>query len=332
MKITIRDIARMTELSIATVSRVLNDKPDVSEQARQKVLDIIREHNYNPNSIARGLALSRTDSIGLILPDITNPFFPEMARGVESKAKDLGYSVILADIKNDNSALIDTVNFLRTKQVDGIIIVQWSNAFSAELDQIVKESELPIVAIDREQGTSYVNFDNYASGCMAVSCLLEHGHRKIAHITGDLRTLSAQKRLEGYRDCLAEQGISINDAWIVEGDYTLEGGCRAMKRLLALEDRPSAVFAANDMEAIGAFDAISFAGLSVPEDISVIGHDDISFASIVRPKLTTVSVPRYELGVACVEALHTMLDKKKGNPEICNLTAHLSIRDSVGSK
>jgi len=329
VKITIRDIARMTNLSTATVSRVLNNKPDVSEQAREKVMEVIQQHNYNPNSVARGLALNRTNTIGLILPDITNPFFPELARGVESRAKDLGYSVILTDIKNDNAALIETVDFLRTKQVDGIIIVQWSNSFSKELEQTVNESDLPIVAIDREEGKSYVNFDNFSSGYQAAKFLIDQGHVDIGHITGDMATLAAQKRYEGFRNCLVEHGIPFNEEWIYQGDFTLESGYKGMATLLGKERKPSAVFAANDMLAIGAYDAVNDAGLSIPEDISIIGHDDISFASIVRPKLTTISVPRYELGMSCVDALHLLMGKKQKEPQVCNHGGTLSIRDSV---
>ncbi|NLA92183.1 MAG: LacI family transcriptional regulator, partial [Spirochaetales bacterium] len=325
MKITIRDIARMTNLSVATVSRVLNNKPDVSDEARELVLSTMKEHNYNPNFMARALTLKKTDSIGLILPEITNPFFPEMAKGVENRAKELNYSVILANLNSDNSSLMETINFLKSKQVDGIVIVQWSQEFAPA----IQDDDFPIVAIDREEGKSYVNFDNYGSGYQATSFLISKGHTEIAHLTGDLDTLSAQKRLAGYKRCLGEYGIAINEQFIVEGDFSLESGYEGMQQLLKSTTLPTAVFAANDMVAIGAYDAITEKGLSVPEDISIVGHDDISFASIVRPKLTTVSVPRYELGVACIDVLHTLLAQKAKEPKTVNLQPELKIRDSA---
>lgn len=326
---TIRDIARMTNLSTATVSRVLNNKPDVSEQARQGVLAVVKKFNYNPSSVARGLALSKTYTIGLILPDITNPFYPELARGVESRAKELGYSVILSDIKNNHLALVDTVNLLQSKQVDGIIIVQWSSLFSKELDQIIDESDSPIIAIDRENGKSYVQFDNVSSAYQAVLYLISQGHTNIAHITGDLKTLSAQKRYEGYVQCLHDHGIKLRNEWIVEGDFTLQSGFKGMSKILEQPIPPTALFAANDLIAIGAYDAIAAAGLIIPDDISIIGHDDISFASIIRPKLTTVHVPKGELGEAFVNALYAMIEDKSKEPEVVILPSHLSLRDSV---
>jgi len=329
VKITIRDVARLTNLSTATVSRVLNNKPDVSEEARKTVLGIIEKYNYNPSSIARGLALKKTNTIGLILPDITNPFYPELARGVEMRAKDLGYSVILSDIKNDHLALVETVSFLQSKQVDGIIITQWSTLFSKELEKIIKESDVPIVSIDREGGKSCVDFDDFDSAYRAVSYLVTQGHTKIAHITGDLRTYSAQKRYEGYLQCLADNNIEVSKKWVYEGEFTLKSGYAGMTEILKSPSFPTAIFAANDVIAIGAYDAIAEHGLSIPDDISIMGHDDISFASIVRPKLTTMNIPRSEMGESCVNALHALLGKKPKKPEIGTFSSKLCVRDSI---
>lgn len=329
MKITIKDIAEMTNLSKATISRVLNNKPDVSEQARKKVMEVISQHNYNPSSVARGLAMNKTHTIGLILPDITNPFFPELARGVEKRAKEYGYSVILSDISNNNAELPAAVDILRNKQVDGIVIVQWSNIFSKEIEEVMKNDALPVVAIDRDDETSYVNFDNIASSSMAVSYLAAQGHTKIAHITGDLNTLSGKSRYEGYCSSLAENGIEVNKAWIFEGTYTQQTGYTGLHKIMQAEEKPTAIFAANDMIAIGIYDAAAEMGISIPEDLSVIGHDDISFATILRPKLTTVVVPRYELGISCMEVLYTMMNSKEGEPDTFLLEPGLAIRDSV---
>ncbi len=329
MKITINDIAKMTDLSKATVSRVLNDKPDVSEQARKKVMEVITEHNYNPSSVARGLALNKTHTIGLILPDITDPFFPELARGVENKAKEYGYSVILSDINNDNSELPATVDILRNKQVDGIVIVQWSNVFSKEIEEVLKDDALPVVAIDRDDETSYINFDNVASSWMAVAYLIEQGHKRIAHITGDLKTLSGTNRYKGYRSSLAEHSIPFDNSLVYEGTYIQQTGYNGLHQIMECRQRPTAIFAANDMIAIGIYDAAAEMGINIPEDLSVIGHDDISFASILRPKLTTVVVPRYELGISCMEVLYKLMNSRSGEPETYWIEPNLAIRDSV---
>jgi LacI family transcriptional regulator len=329
MRITIRDIARMTELSTATVSRVLNNKPDVSEEARKKVTEAMSKHNYNPNSVARSLAMNKTNTIGLILPDITNPFFPELARGVENKAKEHGYSVILYDINNDNHELLEAVNVLRAKKVDGIIMVQWSSVFVKDLESVLGDDETPIVAIDREDRENYVNFDNHASAFKAVQFLVKNGHSRIAHLSGDMNTLSGQRRHAGYLQALKEAGITPDSSLIWFGNYTIESGREGMKTLLDLSLPPSAVFAANDMIAIGAYEAVHDAGLSIPEDVSVVGHDDIAFSALIRPALTTVVVPRYELGVACVEVLNSMIRKKSEELFPHNLESSLKIRSSV---
>ena len=329
VKITINDIAEMTNFSKATISRVLNAKPDVSEQARKKVMEVIAKHNYNPSSVARGLALNKTHTIGLILPDITNPFFPELARGVENKAKEYGYSVILSDINNDNSELPGTVTILRNKQVDGIVIVQWSNAFSKEIEEVLDDDAFPLVAIDRDDGTSYVNFNNVASSRMAVSYLIKQGHKRIAHITGDLKTLSGTNRYKGYCSSLADHAIPFDDSLVYEGTYIQQTGYKGPHQIMKSKERPTAIFAANDMIAIGIYDAAAEMGINIPEELSVIGHDDISFASILRPKLTTVVVPRYELGVSCMEALYKMMNSGNGEPDTYLLEPKLAIRDSV---
>ena len=319
----------MTNLSKATVSRVLNDKPDVSEQARKKVMEVIAEHNYNPSPVARGLALNKTHTIGLILPDITNPFFPELARGVENKAKEYGYAVILSDIDNDNSELPATVGILRNKQVDGIVIVQWSNTFSREIEEVLDDDAFPIVAIDRDDDTSYVNFDNMASSRMAVSFLIEQGHSRIAHIAGDLKTLSGINRFKGYRGSLAEHGIPFDEALVYGDPYIQQTGYDGLHQIMKCKNKPTAIFAANDMIAIGIYDAAAEMGINIPEELSVIGHDDISSASILRPKLTTVVVPRYELGVSCMEVLYAMMNSRSGEPKTYLPEPRLAIRDSV---
>jgi LacI family transcriptional regulator, galactose operon repressor len=329
MKITIRDIARMTNLSTATVSRVLNNKPDVSPHARKLVQDMIDTHNYNPSSVARSLSLNKTNTIGLILPDITNPFFPELARGIGNRAKDFGYSVIHYDLNNDNSELAKAINMLRTKQVDGIIIVQWASLFLKELDAVLRDEEIPIVAIDREDSNNYVNFDNIVSSFMAVSYLLENGHRKIAHITGDMDTIAGQKRKAGYVKALQENRIALDNSLVIQGKFTIESGKNSMRELLKSNIKPTAVFAANDMIAIGVYEAIHEAGLHIPEDISVIGHDDIEFSSLIKPELTTVVVPRYQLGISCVEVLNCMMKKRSKELFPHNLAPSMAIRSSV---
>lgn len=330
MDVTIKDIAQRAHVSVSTVSRVLNNKADVHEETKRRVQEIIEELGYSPNSIARGLVLQRTHTIGLLIPDITNPFFPEVARGVENRAKELGYSLIFCDSGNDMQSEKDAIALFRSKQVDGIIL-SLSLASQAELFRLQSE-QFPVVQIDRgipELRIPTVAVDNVLSAATATGYLIQLGHRRIAHITGDLGTKTGRDRLQGYRKALASAGIEPEESWIVEGAYDIESGAAGATRLLFGPHRPTAIFAANDLIAMGVYQVALDGGLRIPDDLSVVGHDDIQIAGIVRPGLTTMSQPKYKLGQVGVELLIKEIDSGESTAEEIVLLTELVTRGSA---
>lgn len=330
MKVTIKDIAKEADVSVTTVSRVLNDKPDVGDDTRAKILKIIKEKNYNPNSVARGLVMQKTNTIGLIIPDISNPFFPQVARAVEDKAQELGYSVIFFNTDNHLERERKAVELFKSKQVDGLIVSL--SVGNEKIIEELKKANYPVVQIDRSVlNHSYplISIDNKKSAYQLVEYLLKKGCQSIAHITGDLNTTTARKRLAGYKKAVSDYGIELNGEYIVEGDYSQDSGFKAMKKLLKLKKRPDAVFAANDLSAAGAYKAIFSANLKIPADIAVVGHDDIDIASLLRPELTTMRQPKYDLGEKAVIVLMKMIKNNDLKFKDQILKTDLIIRESV---
>lgn len=305
-------MAKAVNVSVTTVSRVLNDKPDVSEETKRKVEKAIKKLGYNPNGIARGLVLQKTFSIGIIIPDLSNPFFPEIVKGIQRKAKKLGYSVILYDTDNNKKEEKEAVTLLRSKQVDGIIL-----SFSFENKEILEELEkenYPVVQIDRQIKDSIypaVTIDNKKSAYQGTGYLIKNGHKKIAHITGDLSTETAVDRLNGFRQALKDNHIPCKEEWIYYGDYSKESGKVQMERIIKLSDRPTAIFFANDLMAFGAYEVVNKYNYKIPEDFSIMGHDNIEITSFVKPGLTTMNQPQYRLGEIAVEKLISMIQDKE---------------------
>ncbi len=301
---TIFDIAERAQVSVSTVSRVLNNKPDVNIKTRAAVEAVIKAMNYSPSSVARGLVLKYSKVIGYIAGDITNPSFPELARAIVVRAKELGYSVMIFDARKDSQVEKDAISLLRSKQVDGII-VSFSDTNREEMDRL-REEHFPVVQIYRKSPKSTIStiaIDNVGSGYIATKFLIEHGHVKIAHITTGESTQSGFERMQGYKKALEEAGISICDAYIVEGINSIESGKGCMDQLLNLPSPPTAVFTTHDLMAIGAYDALFNRGLSIPSDISIVGHDNIELSRHVRPRLTTIDTHKDVLGNAAVDML-----------------------------
>lgn len=331
--VTIKDVAREVNVSVTTVSRVLNNKPDVGEATKRKVEKAIKKLGYNPNNIARGLVLKKTNSIGLIIPDINNPFFPEIIKGVERTAKNRGYFLILCNTDNDKKEERESINLLRSKQVDGIIL-----SLSLENKGFLKELEkenYPIVQIDRQiQDSIYpaITIDNQRSAYIATEYLIKNGHSKIGHITGDLSTRTAIDRLNGFELALKDYHIPLKKEWLLEGDYSKESGKELMEKIIKLKDRPTALFFANDLMSYGAYESIYKYNYIVPEDFSIIGHDNIEITSFVRPGLTTMDQPKYRLGqIAAEKLINTIENKDQNSFENVILKNAMFVRDSVKS-
>lgn len=332
MGVTIKDVAKEANVSITTVSRVLNDKPDVNDDTKKKIKKIIEELNYKPNDIARGLVLNKTNTIGLIIPDIANPFFPGVARGVEDIARKFNYSVIYSNTGNDKDKEKEAIELLKSKRVDGMIVSLSVNQKNKELLRRLKKEKFPVVQIDRKipgVNTPAVVVDNIKSAKDVVNYLKIQGHKDIGHITGDLEVIPSRDRLKGFKQALNELGLQLKNEWIKKGDYSKDSGYNKMKEILSSKVKPTAVFAANDLMALGAYQAILEEGLQIPIDISIVGHDDIELTSLVTPKLTTVNQPKYKLGESAVELLVKKIKNIDSEYNDIVLSTELIERDSV---
>ena len=307
MKVKLKDIARECGLDVATVSRALCDAYGVRQSTRERVLAAASRLNYRPNRLAKSLVTGKSGTLAMIISDIRNPFFAEMARGAEDAAFQAGYELVLCNSDLDSSKQVRYVHSLLEKRVDGVVmnlVVGLSHVEQEDLSQ----SDVPIVLLNRPspsariRGFSTVLADNYAGGFMAGEYLVSLGHRVVGHLTGSIHHSNLRERTKGFRKALEETTAQITSV-IIHGRHNSEGGYRMMKKML--HDRPdlTAVFAANDAMAFGAIRAIFESGLHVPEDISVVGFDNVEMAGIVRPPLTTIHQPKYEMGQAAVEIL-----------------------------
>ncbi|USB34004.1 LacI family DNA-binding transcriptional regulator [Paenibacillus sp. YPG26] len=330
--ITIYDIARKTGFSPTTVSKVFNGYTDVSQKTRRIILDTAAELGYVPNANARSLTTKRSWTIGMLFIEpagsgIRHPYFGGVIDGFKKVATSKGYDLmfISKDIGGRKSGYLE---HCKIRGVDGIIVILPDNAdpYFHEL----MDSSIPMVMLDQYSAThSTISSDNIQGGVMAVEYLYSLGHRRIAHISGGLDTFAGEKRHEGYKMALNKLGIPLNPEYVAEGpaDYSVESGYWAMRKVLGLEELPTAVFAAGDNLAVGAIQAIREQGLRVPEDISIIGFDDIEMAQFLTPALTTIRQDTYLLGsraadmlISTIEGAHTVQD------EI--LSTELIVRDS----
>jgi LacI family transcriptional regulator len=296
----IREVAKEAGVSVATVSRVLNHSGYVKEETYQKVIAAIRRLNYVPNGVARSMVKGSTRTIGLILPDITNPYFPMLARGVEDAAITQGYLVILCNTDNNPDTEAMYLSMLREKCVDGLVYVS-SSSSTDHVREFARH--LPVVWVDRMpvgvEG-DVVAGDDLLGGYLATRHLLSLGRRRIAFIAGPDGLMTAEERERGYRLALKEAGLVPEDELMARGDFQFASGRRAMTEILG-RTRPDALFASNDLMALGAMEVIAEAGYRIPGDIAVVGYDNIMFARLAKPPLTTVEQPSYLIGVTACE-------------------------------
>ncbi len=315
-RVTMADVAREVGVSMMTVSRVINEKGDVSPATRQAVLEAVERLGYRPSSIARSLATRRTGTLGLVVPDVANPFFAEVARGVEQVAYAEGYNVFLCNTDEDPQRELDVLGSLEEKRVDGIVLC------SSRLDlgdlQMVMESYPAVALVNRSvnetgRGGAAVLVDDVKGGRLSTRHLLDRGHRAIGFLAGPRGSHSGQRRLAGYAAVFTETGLPRDADWIEIGAPVAEGGRTAALRLLARHPELTALICYNDLVAVGALGACREIGKLVPQDIAVVGFDDIPLAALVTPPLTTCRIPRHELGVRAVESL---LSQIRGEPTL----------------
>ncbi len=307
---TIRDVARIAKVSVATVSRALASPDTVRAATREKVESAIRKSGYRPNALASRLRRQKSDSIVVVVPSIHNPFFSNVIRGIENLAHLSGYKVLLGESQGNQERLDSYASMLARKEADGLILL------GALLPSILKEAEshlsqsIPVVSACEyfeHINLPNVRIDNVAAAAMATEHLLRLGHARIAKITGPMHNPLSKDRLTGFRQAMAQAKTRVDEALVVNGDFSAPSGYAAMKTLLARTDRPTGVFCSNDEMAIGAVRAIKETRLRIPRDISIIGFDDIRFSGYCDPPLTTIYQPQAAIGEMAMQLMIEML-------------------------
>ncbi|EGR4130196.1 LacI family DNA-binding transcriptional regulator [Vibrio cholerae] len=330
---TMKDIARLAGVSTSTVSHVINKSRFVSDEIAERVNNAAQQLNYAPSALARSLKMNRTKTIGMLVTTSTNPFFGEVVKGVERSCYHQGYNLILCNTEGDNQRMKASINTLLQKRVDGLLLM-CSTLEGERLDVFDRYPNIPIVVMDWGPilfASDKIQDNSLQGGYMAAKHLIECGHKEIGCITGPLIRHQAQMRYEGYKRALAEAGIAINPDWIVESDFECEGGYQAFEKLYQRGKLPSALFVSNDMMAMGVIQAASKRGLRVPDDLSLIGYDDVHIAKFMTPALTTIHQPKYRLGKAAVDTLLYRLENPDTTAQVVQLEPTLVARSSVCS-
>lgn len=330
-KPTIREVAQFASVSPTTVSHVINNTRFVSPELRLRVDQAMQELGYQPNALARSLRRGQTHTLGLILPDSSNPFFAEIGHSIEASAFEVGYNMILCNTEGDLERERIYVELLSTKQVDGVIFV--ASGDQTDMPRVLLHGKIPLVAIDRELPDLEVDTvmaDNRAGGYLATRHLIEHGHRRIGCISGPSNLTPSAERVTGYREALTGADLPVDESLILRGDFHPCSGQQAMEAFLRLPEPPSAVFACNDLMAIGAVHAATTAGLRVPGDLAIVGFDDIELASYTAPPLTTIAQPKKEMGQAAVQLLLDRIENRTIPARSRSFETNLVTRESCG--
>ena len=328
--IKMRDVATRANVSPATVSRVLRQPDLVSKETKEKVQRVIQELNYKPHMIASQFRTRETKTILVVVPDITRPFFSEVLRGIEHTALQNGYQVILGDTENQMEREKEYIDLLYKKQADGALLLT-ARMNRTSLEEL--SSQFPVVlACEYMNGLDIptVSIDNISSARNVTEHLINIGHRKIAHISEAMDVILSQDRLRGYQQAMLSHDLAIDPSWVQEGDGGIDSGYHQMVKLLALEDRPTAVFVFNDEMALGSIKAVQNHGLRVPEDIAIVGFDNLPIASLFSPYMTTVDQPKYEIGQKATDLLLKLLKGSSIKQKKFVMKDKLIVRESCG--
>jgi LacI family transcriptional regulator len=329
---TIHEVAKRAGVGSITVSRVINNSGYISTETRERVEKAITEMGYVPNTLARSLRSRRTNTVGLMVTDITNPFFTTLARGVEDAANEAGYTVIFCNTDESVTKEEKYLNVLLQKQIDGLLLVPTQSRVNS-IQQIQKQGT-PVVVLDRripEVGVDTVRCDSIDGAYQLSKYLVSLGHRQIAVMSGSIGVSTADDRVAGYRKALIEAEIAIDESYIFRGDFTQESGYSMTKQAINLSLRPTALIAANNFITIGAMKALQEVGMDVPDDIALVGFDDLPPAMVTFPFFTVASQPAYQMGTRAMQLLLERLEGKEMNAfqEII-LPTQLIIRRSSG--
>jgi LacI family transcriptional regulator len=328
---SIYDVARESAVSVFTVSAVVNNKSHVGKKLRERVEAAIRKLNYRPNLVARSLAKQRTHTIGMIVPDIANPFFPMVVRGAEDAAQKHGYNLLLCNSDDNLDKEERAVELLLSKRVDGILLTKAAEDFRPSLRQMIKEVDIPFVLVMRtypKLTKDAVISDDYQGAYEAVCHLARAGRRRIGLISGPLKVSNAKARWQGFHDALKAMGLLYEPELVIEGDYRIESGFRGGHSLLS--QRPDGIYVANHLMTIGLLKAADEMGLRCPEDFGLVSFDDYPWLSIFRPRLTTVELPKHQLGSEAAELLIKRIAGNRDKAVVRKLLPELRIRESCG--
>lgn len=328
------DVARLADVSVATVSAVVNAKPGVSGALTRRVRDAMAALDYHPDHVARSLKVGRTHVIGMVIPDITNPFFLEVVQGLETEALNQGYSVILCNSGGDPQRERSQLSMLFSRRVDGVVLACTDS--SSAYDRLIRR-RFPLVFIDRVPAglaRASVVSDNVAGAYDATRHLIDLGHRRIAIIAGDLRLSSGVDRVEGFRKAMQEAHVPVREDYFRQGDFQTASGYRCGLELLRLKEPPTAIFACNNKMTLGLVRAIGELRVPCPQDVSVLGFDDFEWASNFSPKLTAVAQPTHEIGSQAMKMLLGRLagpetETETSSDSLVVLKTELRVREST---
>lgn len=333
MAVTIKDIAALAGVSKTTVSKVINNKDDsISKATKDKILQIMKEQNYVPNKLAQSLVTKRTKTIGLLIPDIRNPFFTDISRGAEDFARREGYNIIFCSTDEDYEREVECVSMLCEKMIDGIIFAPSSNTSHEE--NRYNDLEIPMVLVDKKielsNAKGVVKVDNKNGTYEATKHLIKQGHKDILYLSGPLKNDISKERLQGYIRALEKNNLTVKEENIVEGKYRYEWAYDFIKHLE--EIKCTAICCANDLMAIGAIQALRERNFKIPDDISIVGFDDIQTSKLIDPSLTTVRQPAYEMGQKASEILiNNLKNNKKESVGTVIFKPQLIIRNSTAA-
>jgi LacI family transcriptional regulator len=330
---SIYDVANEARVSVFTVSAVVNQKAHVGKKLRERVEAAIQKLNYRPNLLARSLAKQKTHTIGMIVPDIANPFFPMVVRGAEDAAQKRGYNLLLCNSDDTQEKEESALELLLSKRVDGILLTKAIQDMSPSLRQTIQEMKVPIVLVMRtfpKVSKDAIITDDYQGAYEAVCHLARAGRKRIGLIGGPMKISNGKARWQGFRDALEATNLPYDPSLVVEGDYRMESGYRGGNLLLS--HRPDGVYVANYMMTVGLLKAAEEMGLRCPEDFGLVSFDDYPWLGIFRPKLTTVELPKYQLGQEAAELLLDRITGKEGPGVQKKLQPELRVRESCGFK
>lgn len=329
--ITIYDVAREANVSMATVSRVVNGNPNVKPVTRKKVLEVIERLGYRPNAVARGLASKKTTTVGVIIPDISNIFFAELARGIEDIATMYKYNIILSNSDQNKEKELHLYNTMLGKQVDGIVFM--GGHITPEHVKEFEKSPVPIVlagSIEESETIPSVNIDYEQAAFDSVKEFIDRGHKHIAIVNGPLYEPDiSEKKLSGYKRALAEANLPFNEDLVIEGEYTYDSGLEAFEKLLEASVKPTAIFVGADEMALGVVHGAEDKGYEIPRDFEVITSDNTRLSLMVRPQLTTVVQPLYDIGAVAMRLLTKLMNKEKVTEQIVVLPHRIEHRQST---